>query len=93
MSNRHIPSEYLPLKSVQDFRGYLFGTKRLTLIKNIGKHNDSKNKSYTTKNSTMMRIGTRGTTPYGLGRFKKRFAMSRLIIQKISNDHDVLLKT
>jgi hypothetical protein len=41
----------------------------------------------------LTRIGIRGTTPHRLERPKEGFAMTRLTIQKISNDHDMLSKT
>jgi hypothetical protein len=37
-------------------------------------------------------IGTQGTTPHRLGRFKEGFATTRLTIQKILEDYDVLPK-
>jgi hypothetical protein len=40
-----------------------------------------------------MRIGTRGTIPHKLRRPKEGSAMTRPIIQKILEDHDVLPKT
>jgi hypothetical protein len=41
----------------------------------------------------LTRIGTRGTTPHGLGRPKEGSAMTQFTIQKILEDHDVLPKT
>jgi hypothetical protein len=40
----------------------------------------------------LTRIGTRGTTPHGLERPKEGRAMTRPTIQKILEDHGVLLK-
>jgi hypothetical protein len=40
----------------------------------------------------LMRMGTRGTTPHRLGRTKEGSSMTWPTIQKISEDHDVLLK-
>jgi hypothetical protein len=40
----------------------------------------------------MMRIGTQGTTPHELRRFKKGSAMTRPTIQKISENHDMFPK-
>jgi hypothetical protein len=41
----------------------------------------------------VMRIGTRGTTPYRLGRSNEGSAMTRLTIQKILEDHGVFPET
>jgi hypothetical protein len=39
-----------------------------------------------------MRIGTQGTTPHRLRRSKEGSAMTQPTIQKITEDHDVLIK-
>jgi hypothetical protein len=41
----------------------------------------------------LMRIGTRGTTPHRLRRPKEGSDMTRITIQKISEDHNMLLNT
>jgi hypothetical protein len=41
----------------------------------------------------LMRIGIRGTTPHRLRRSKEGSAMTRTTIQKISEDHNMLLNT